>query len=117
MDQLDAARQDREIGRALDFMRRIGAPTRDWIMCYPYGAHDPGLLEVLRRHGCAAGLTTRTDLADLAEGGDDPLLLPRLDTNDLPKAADAPAGPWTMKALGKVGAGERTVIAGVDRGR
>jgi peptidoglycan/xylan/chitin deacetylase (PgdA/CDA1 family) len=117
MDQLDAARQEEEIGRALDFMRQIGAPTRDWIMCYPHGAHDPSLLEVLRRHGCAAGLTTQTGLADLGKGGDDPLLLPRLDTNDLPKAADAPPGPWTLKASGDKETSRQTAIARARRGR
>lgn len=96
LDQLDTAQQEAEIRRSLSFMRHIGAPTKDWTMCYPYGAHDPGLLDVLRRYGCAAGFTTQVALADKT---DDPLLLPRLDTTDLPKVADAPPCAWTLTAL------------------
>ncbi len=57
-------------------------------MCYPYGAYDESLLLLLETpqlHG--SGSTTKVGLADL--GSDDPLTFPRLDTNDLPKAADA----------------------------
>jgi len=45
----------------------------------------------------ALGLTTRMAITDL--GVDDPLLLPRLDTNYPPMAADAPAWTWDSAAL------------------
>src|SRR3546814_10927970 len=50
--------------------------------------------------------STRTDTLfpyttlSRSEDGDDPLLLPRLDTNDLPQTADAPPGAWTTRVLG-----------------
>jgi hypothetical protein len=51
-------------------------------MCYPYGAHDASLRRYLRSQGCVVGLATDAAVADLAE--DEPLVLPRLDTNDVP---------------------------------
>jgi peptidoglycan/xylan/chitin deacetylase (PgdA/CDA1 family) len=83
LDSLTQAEQEREIDVGLEFLDIVGSSTDNWIMCYPYGAFDENLLRLLRSRGCAAGLTTRVDLAILEQ--DDPLLLPRLDTNDLPK--------------------------------
>jgi hypothetical protein len=66
-------------------------------MCYPYGSYNDPLLSVLRTRGCKLGLTTRVEIADLE--ADDPLTLPRLDTNDLPTDPDAEVHPWTLKSL------------------
>ncbi|NCC37480.1 MAG: hypothetical protein EOM24_36535 [Chloroflexia bacterium] len=80
---IDADRKIREIENSLRFLRQIGSPVEDfWVMCYPYGAHDEELLGTLRSYNCTIGLTTEVSVADLAV--DDPLLLPRLDTNDIP---------------------------------
>jgi peptidoglycan/xylan/chitin deacetylase (PgdA/CDA1 family) len=82
LDRLDPSRQAGEVDASLDLLRTLGAPTEDWVMCYPYGAYDDTLLRLLRERGCAVGLTTRVAVAQL--GLDDALALPRLDTNDLP---------------------------------
>jgi peptidoglycan/xylan/chitin deacetylase (PgdA/CDA1 family) len=82
LDRLDSSRQAGEIDASLELLRVLGAPTEDWVMCYPYGAYNDTLLALLRERGCAAGLTTRVAVARL--GLDDALALPRLDTNDLP---------------------------------
>jgi peptidoglycan/xylan/chitin deacetylase (PgdA/CDA1 family) len=82
LDRLDPARQTVDIDKSLKFLRALGAPTDRWVMCYPYGAYNDTLLTVLRDWGCVVGLTTRVAVAEL--GCDDPLALPRLDTNDLP---------------------------------
>lgn len=89
LDTMDEAGQSREISRSLDLLSSIGAPTSDWIMCYPYGGQNAALTELLPRFDCIAGVTTRVAVADV--GVDAPLLLPRLDTNDLPLSAGAPA--------------------------
>ncbi len=82
MDRIDRDVQEREVVSSLEFLREIGSPVDDfWVMCYPYGAHDQSLLELLRRHGCSLGLTTRVATAKV--GVDDPLLFPRWDTNDI----------------------------------
>ena len=92
LSHLTDAEQVAEIDRSLDFLAGLGADLHRWVMCYPYGDVDDRCVELLRSRGCAAGLTTRFDIARSA---DDPLRLPRLDTRDLPLRADAPPNRWT----------------------
>jgi peptidoglycan/xylan/chitin deacetylase (PgdA/CDA1 family) len=82
MDRLDPEEQRTDIDRSVNFLDEVGTSLDRWIMCYPYGAHDASLRRYLRSQGCAVGLATGAAVADLAE--DDPLALPRLDTNDVP---------------------------------
>jgi peptidoglycan/xylan/chitin deacetylase (PgdA/CDA1 family) len=82
MDRLDPEEQRTDIDRSVDFLDEVGTSLDRWIMCYPYGAHDASLRRYIRSQGCAVGLATDAAVADLAE--DDPLALPRLDTNDVP---------------------------------
>jgi hypothetical protein len=85
LNRVTPQRQAEEIDRSLDFLSSRGAPTRDWIMCYPYGAYDRAVREHLRERKCAVGLTSKVAVADLATH---PILeLPRLDTNDVPLGA------------------------------
>lgn len=81
MNRLESDEQRAEIDRTVRFLRRAGTHPDQWIMCYPYGAHDASLRRYLRKHGCAVGLGTEPEVADLEQN--DPLALPRLDTNDV----------------------------------
>ncbi|WP_406700183.1 polysaccharide deacetylase family protein [Singulisphaera sp. Ch08] len=99
LNRLGRIEQEQEIDTSLEFLRRINGKNDGWMMCYPYGAYDESLLSVLRLRNCTVGLTTRVDLADLSH--DDPLTLPRLDTNDLPKTADAPPAQWTLQTCNR----------------
>ncbi|HJQ55509.1 MAG TPA: polysaccharide deacetylase family protein [Vineibacter sp.] len=87
LDTMDNAGQAREVDLALTFLESVGSSTSNWIMCYPYGGLNEPLLALLRRRGCAAGVTTKVAVAEI--GRDDPLRLPRLDTNDLPLCPEA----------------------------
>ena len=71
-----------KIQKTLIFLNSIGAPTHDWVMCYPYGDYNNDTLNILEAEGCLAGLTTSVKVAKLQV--DRNLELPRLDTNDLP---------------------------------
>ena len=82
LDQLDSDEQLNEIDRTLAFLKMLGAPTRQWVMCYPYGANNASLRDHLRIRDCAVGLTVR--VGEAALGVDNPLMLPRVDTNDMP---------------------------------
>lgn len=77
MTQLD------EIEKSLEFLKKIGAPISDWVMCYPYGDYNTTTLDILKSKGCLAGLTTKVGIAGLPLSAC--LQLPRLDTNDLPQ--------------------------------
>lgn len=83
-----------EIDRSLEFLAALGTGLDSWILCYPYGDTSEPLLDILRERHCAVGLTTQPRLASSA---DEPLLLPRLDTNDLPRRADAASCEWTAR--------------------
>jgi peptidoglycan/xylan/chitin deacetylase (PgdA/CDA1 family) len=96
LDSLDPAGQKRDVALGLELLRSIGAPLDGWMMSYPYGAYDDGLLSILRSTGCKIGLTTKAGIADLER--DDLLTLPRLDTNDLPKRENAAPNAWTLQA-------------------
>ena len=54
----------------------------DWSICYPYGGFSDALVQLLQRRQCRLGFTVEARVAKL--GIDDPLTLPRIDTNDLP---------------------------------
>ena len=95
LDTLDRPGQEREIDLSLDFLKRLGCGTADWVISYPYGAYNEGLLTLLRRKGCILGFTTKVAIADL--GTEDPLALSRLDTNDLPKTSTAAVNEWTLR--------------------
>lgn len=81
LDTLGPTEQAMEVDAALRFLVDLGTPSEDWIMCYPYGASNESLLEILAARSCAAAFTTEVAVADL--DADSPFLLPRLDTNDL----------------------------------
>ena len=89
MNTLTAAQQARELDESLRFLAALGVRTDRWVMCYPYGGYDESLLALERERGCVVGLTTEVAVAEL--GRHRPLTLPRLDTNDLPTRAAAPA--------------------------
>ena len=52
-------------------------------MCYPYGGYNTDTLSIIDKLGAAAGVTTEVQKANLSK--DNPLLLPRFDTNDFPQ--------------------------------
>lgn len=95
LNTLSKEKQRREIKLSLKFLKRLGADTKDWVISYPYGAYDESLLALLKKYGCSVGLTTQVNIADLNK--QQPLVLPRLDTNDLPKENKARANKWTLK--------------------
>lgn len=74
--------QATEVDRSLEFLGKFGVTIDNWTMCYPYGGFNEMLLEQLRTRHCRLGFTVEARVAQI--GVDDPLTLPRLDTNDLP---------------------------------
>ncbi|MDI5920861.1 polysaccharide deacetylase family protein [Halomonas sp. LR5S13] len=99
LNTLDDDEQALEVEAGLKFLDELGVSRQDWVMCYPYGGYDDRLLALLRRYGCAAGLTVEPGLTDPCH--QDPLCLPRVDTNDLPVSLDASpsAMPWVKASF------------------
>lgn len=70
---------EHEIDLSLAFLSGLDVPFEDLVVCYPYGRHNDAVIEAFRNRGSAIGLTVRHGVARL--GIDDPLSLPRMDTN------------------------------------
>ena len=68
---------------SLEFLDSVGASTKDWVMCYPYGAYNNDTIKLLKRFDAALGITTEVRVANLMS--DNSFKLPRLDTNDFPQ--------------------------------
>jgi peptidoglycan/xylan/chitin deacetylase (PgdA/CDA1 family) len=83
LDQISEEEQRSDIAKGLNFLEEIGAPTKDWIMCYPYGGFNKTTLSIVKSMGAAAGITTEVRQANLCL--DNHLALPRFDTNDFPQ--------------------------------
>lgn len=82
LNRISPAEQQEEIDRSLRFLDVLGAPRSEWTMCYPFGAYDQNVLDILRNRQCGLGFSVEPRVADLSR--DSYLTLPRIDTNDLP---------------------------------
>ena len=83
LDRISFQKQKEDILTSLEFLEEVGAPTSNWIMCYPYGVYNDTTLSLLREQGASIGVTIEVRRANLAI--DHPFKLPRLDTNDFPQ--------------------------------
>ena len=82
----------------LYFIQEIGGNLNNWTICYPYGNYNEDTIEILKKKHCQFGLTTRVDLASTDSEEEDAVFkLPRLDTNDFPRQADATTNEWFQK--------------------
>ena len=83
LDKITPEEQDKDIRQSLKFLDSVGAPTKDWVMCYPYGAYNDDTLTTIKNFDAVLGITTENRVANLTS--DNSLELPRLDTNDFPQ--------------------------------
>ena len=77
--------QEKEINLTLEFLNKVGAPTKNWIMCYPFGEYNSDTLKLLKMKECAIGLTVKNGFAYLNSQTQTPLTLHRFDTNAFPQ--------------------------------
>lgn len=83
LDKTTPEEQEKDIKQSLEFLDRVGASTKYWVMCYPYGAYNDDTLKLLKSFDAGLGVTTEDRVANLTS--DNPFKLPRLDTNDFPQ--------------------------------
>ena len=83
LDKTTPEEQEKDIKQSLEFLDSVGASTKYWVMCYPYGAYNDDTLKLLKRFDAGLGVTTEDRVANLTS--DNPFKLPRLDTNDFPQ--------------------------------
>ena len=97
LNSISEDEQRKEIALSLEFLTLVGSDPDRWIMCYPFGAYNESLLAILKERNCLAGLTTKVDIVNLKRYN--PLILPRLNTNDLPNDSKSGLNEWTEKAV------------------
>jgi len=83
LNRISTEDQRTDLKKSLMFLEDVGASTEDWIMCYPFGGYNSETLKILQDLGSRIGVTTEVRMADLSI--DNPLTLPRFDTNDFPQ--------------------------------
>ena len=83
LNAMNSSDQQEEIQRTRSFLSDLGVNTDRWIMCYPYGAYDESLINILKAEDCVMGLSTEVGVANLRNI--DAYSLKRMDTNDFPK--------------------------------
>ena len=86
LNSLSPDKQAAEVDASLEFLKEIGVNMDAWVMCYPYGASNDSLIDIIKARGCKLALTTEVRVADL--GADNKFLLPRMDTNDFPPKSE-----------------------------
>lgn len=95
LGSLSREKQEFEIKKSIEFIKDIGGDVNNWTICYPYGDRNKETIQLLKDNGCKLGMTTDVALADLSNPEGDAIFnLPRLDTNDLPKDANASVNHW-----------------------
>lgn len=97
LNKLPPERQESEIDESLKFLGLVNAPTENWVMCYPYGAYNDSLIEILKKKGCSFAFTSKLGIANFCK--ENAYTLERLDTNDLPKTANSEPNLWTKKVI------------------
>ncbi|ABO35563.1 polysaccharide deacetylase [Methanococcus maripaludis C5] len=92
LNSLTKERQAEEIDLSLKHLSEMGINIDNWTLCYPYGSYNDDTLEILKEKGCKLAFTTDVAVYDILK--DNKYEIPRLDTNDLPKSANAEQNKW-----------------------
>lgn len=97
LGSLTKEKQEFEIKKSIEFIEQVGGDKKNWTICYPYGNYNNDTISILKINGCKLGLTTRVDIASLDTHEDEIYIIPRLDTNDLPKNCLAEPNEWYFR--------------------
>ena len=87
LGDMDKIAYEKDLKHSIDTLGDAGLiDEKSWVISYPSGSWNKGVIEFVKMNNGVAGLTTEVRVADL--GKDDCLLLPRLDTNDFPPVSE-----------------------------
>jgi peptidoglycan/xylan/chitin deacetylase (PgdA/CDA1 family) len=84
-----------ELDLSIAFLQKIGIDMNYWTACYPYGEYDDQSIEMLQERGCKLALTTEVDIATTNKNTR--FIMPRLDTNHIPKGRSEETNEWYSK--------------------
>ena len=84
-----------DLDLSISFLDKLGVDMNNWTACYPYGSYDDQSIKMLKERGCKLAVTTEVDIATTSK--DTRFIMPRLDTNDIPKNKNEIANDWYYK--------------------
>ena len=94
-NSLNEKEMSQELDLSINFLEKIGVDMNNWTACYPYGSYDNQSIEMLRERGCKLALTTEVNIATINKNTR--FIMPRLDTNDIPKDKNEKTNDWYNK--------------------
>jgi peptidoglycan/xylan/chitin deacetylase (PgdA/CDA1 family) len=95
-DSLPIKTLENEIDISTEFLQSIGVNEDNFTACYPYGAYNENAINLLEKKNYKLALSTKVDIAKVNK--ESRFILPRLDTNDIPKDKDSNVNEWYNKA-------------------
>jgi len=94
-NSLNKEEMSKELDLSINFLEKLGVDINNWTACYPYGSYDNQSIEMLRKRGCKLAVTTEVDIATTNKNTR--FIMPRLDTNDIPKDKNKKTNDWYNK--------------------
>lgn len=86
LGNLEPEQMKRDVDKALEVMSPF-INKNAWVMNYPYGSYNQGVIDYIKSRGCVLGLTTQVAPANLTE--ENRFTLQRLDCNDFPPKSES----------------------------
>lgn len=84
-----------ELDLSMTFLDKIGVDMNNWTACYPYGSYNDQAIGMLKEKGCKLAVTTEVGIASTNKSTR--FVMPRLDTNNLPKGQFNKTNEWYCK--------------------
>lgn len=94
-NSLNEREMSQELDLSIRFLKNLGVDMNNWTACYPYGSYDNQSINMLKKRGCKLAVTTEVDIATTNK--ETRFIMPRLDTNDLPKIKGEKTNHWFLK--------------------
>ena len=95
-NSLNEKEMSHELDLSVGFLEKLGVDMNNWTVSYPYGAYDSQSIRMLEERGCKLAVTTEVEIATTNK--ETRFIMPRLDTNDIPKNSNSKTNDWYSKA-------------------
>ncbi len=97
LGKLSKKEQTEEIKASVGMLKDLGMDLNKLSVSYPFGSYNNDTIDILKSFNCRLGFTGTADVADFDDFN--PLELPRLDTNDVPRCRFASPNEWYYMAV------------------
>jgi peptidoglycan/xylan/chitin deacetylase (PgdA/CDA1 family) len=94
-NSLNKEEMSKELDLSINFLEKLGVDMNNWTACYPYGSYDDQSIKMLEERGCKLAVTIEEGIATTNKNTR--LIMPRLNTNVLPKNQNQKTNGWHNK--------------------